>query len=781
MILPASIPQLVAFATNLFLLFVVLRSSQRPIYLVYGLFSTCVLIWTMCAFILFYDLSTTNALFWGRVLHIAVLFIPVLFFNFIYLLLEFKKNKIIIFFLYGIAFYFFILNISGNLIVAVKKSFFGYYSLGGSVYPFFSLYVVSTIVVSLILILKEMFKANSGKLRQLKLIACGTALALLGGINDLLPVVGFNYYPFTAIPVYRLGSLMIGVYGVCVAYAIIRHQFLDIEVIVRRTLIFAGLLGFVFAVFTAATFFIKDIVSLHYKLSSQWANVISLVVIVFSYDYIRNFLINLTDKFLFQKGYNYQKLLKDASRGMSNIESLEHLLSLVIHFITMKMRVRNAAVLSRMVDSTDFRMEYQRGYEKNFLEFHLEENSPLIQYLRQEKEAVDLERINEYLDAGSKKKSRSGGYQIYDFTSIREEMQRMQSVCCVPSFLGEELRNILLLGEKKSGHPFTDEDLSVLYTLAQESSIAIENARLFDEAVKKSAELEKINEQLAFSRDLLCKALAETEVANKQLQDTQAQLIHEQKMATLGRLAASVGHEVNNPLTILSMNVSRALLKYRKNPDLRVSEILDLFEKMEQNINRIKAVVNTLTGLLKKSEKGKFEPLSLKLILEETLPLVQFQTYLDNLTGTEVEFDVPSSLPLVRGDLERLQEVFLNLFINAYHAMAEKRDRKIKVWAEVAPESPGMVSIYFQDNGSGMKPETMAKIFNYGFTTKPPGRGSGLGLYMCKYIIELHGGDVKVTSEMGVGTTFILTLPAFSEVTTIAGDESGFNRKASGE
>nr|MBP9865886.1 HAMP domain-containing histidine kinase [Candidatus Omnitrophota bacterium] len=170
----------------------------------------------------------------------------------------------------------------------------------------------------------------------------------------------------------------------------------------------------------------------------------------------------------------------------------------------------------------------------------------------------------------------------------------------------------------------------------------------------------------------------------------------------------------------------------------------------------------TLTGLLKKSEKGKFEPLSLKLILEETLPLVQFQTYLDNLAGTEVEFIVPGSIPLIRGDLERLQEVFLNLFINAYHAMEGRPNPKITVTADVDPENK-FVGIHFTDTGKGMTEETAKRIFNYGFTTKPAGKGSGLGLYMCKYIIELHGGDIKVTSEVDVGTTFTLTLPVFEE------------------
>lgn len=304
---------------------------------------------------------------------------------------------------------------------------------------------------------------------------------------------------------------------------------------------------------------------------------------------------------------------------------------------------------------------------------------------------------------------------------------------------------------------------------------AIERSWLYDEALAKSKalekadqELKKTHQELEAARARLLQTLQETERANQKLQEMQAHLIHEQKMATLGRLAASVGHEVNNPLTVLSMNVSRAILKFRKNPELKVAEILELFQKMEQNIGRIKAVVNTLTGLLKKSEKGKFEPLSLKLILEETLPLVQFQTYIDNLTDTDVEFDLPSNLPLIRGDLERLQEVFLNLFINAYQATTGRRTRKILVRARPTEGDPKRVEVDFTDNGSGMSDDVQKKLFTYGFTTKPPGRGSGMGLYMCKYIVELHGGEIWVKSQPGAGTTVSLTLPVSEETATPA-------------
>ena len=541
-----------------------------------------------------------------------------------------------------------------------------------------------------------------------------------------------------------------------------RYKLLNISVIVRKTFIFAGLLTSVFLLFSLATLVLKELLRGVFGGSEIGANILGMFLIVLGYDPIRGYLIDFTDKYLFQKKYDYQKLLKDASRGISKIENLRHLFSLVVHFITLRMRVKNASILSREKNQKEFRLSYERGYRTGFVEYTLREDAELIRYLNEEKEAIEIEHVKEYIESGNKKRVKGEAPHEYNFAAIQATMRELDAACCVPSFLGPELRNILVLGEKKSGDFYTEDDLNVLFTLAQESAIAIENARLYDEAINKTRELEEINSQLEYAKNLLMKALKETEVANKQLQDTQAQLIHEQKMATLGRLAASVGHEVNNPLTILSMNVSRVLLKLRKNPDLKVNEIMDTFEKMEQNIGRIKAVVNTLTGLLKKSEKGKFEPLSLKLILEETLPLVQFQTYLDNLTGTEVEFDVPSNLPLVRGDLERLQEVFLNLFINAYHAMEGRQHRRIRVYAQPDPSDEQMVQVFFKDNGKGMTDEIRKKIFNYGFTTKAPGKGSGLGLYMCKYIIELHGGDISVESKVGEGTTFIIRLSAAS-------------------
>lgn len=746
---------LVNFVTSFGLgVFLLVAKYRSHLCRAFALFCFSVGYWSINYFWWLSESKPEMALYFIRQAMLGSMFIPITYTYFTYQLIGKKDFYWIHSVNLVLVFFFTSFSMSPLFISSLgQRLSFKFWPVPGPIFHIFLAYFAVNVLYAHIL-LWSTYKQSYG-IRRLHLlyVFLGTAIGFFGGST--------NYFLWYGIPIPPYLNILVCVFIITVAYAIGKYKLMDIQLIIRRTIVFTGLFAVLMCAVGIVTALTQSYVGQLFGIGSVASRYLSVLIAVLLFDPTRRLLTNLTDKFLFQKKYDYHKLLKDASRGMSKIESLEHLLGLVVHFITMRMRVKNAAVLSREGTSDQFHLVYQRGFDKQFLTLTIYQNDPLIHYLETHKEAVDIERIKEQAESSSYRPGKND--PEFDYLAIRERMNQLQASCCVPSFLGSELRNILMLGEKKSGEYYSNEDLNLLYTLAQESSIAIENARLYDEAVRRTIELERINEQLERSKTLLIKALEEAEGANKQLQDTQAQLIHEQKMATLGRLAASVGHEVNNPLTILSMNVSRVILKHRKHPDMKVTEILEVFDKMEKNIERIKAVVNTLTGLLKKSEKGKFEALSLKLILEETLPLVQFQTYLDNLSGTEVDFNVPGSVPLIRGDLERLQEVFLNLFINAYHAMAGKRHRKIRVIAEVDPKAPSMVAVHFKDNGSGMTEEVMKKVFNYGFTTKAPGKGSGLGLYMCKYIIELHGGTITVDSKLGEGTTFTLTLPIYTE------------------
>ncbi len=444
------------------------------------------------------------------------------------------------------------------------------------------------------------------------------------------------------------------------------------------------------------------------------------------------------------------QILADAARGMAKVDSRDRLLRLVVHFITLRVGIRNAAVLVREPANGAFKIGAQRGYGAQWPTYRLELEEPLVQALVRGRDVVNAVTFA----AEAQGKMPAGRAR-----ALERRFAELGASCLVPGFLGKELAGILVLGPKRSGEPYTQADGQVLLALAQEAAIALENARLMDECRRRSRELDLISGKLEGASERLARAFEEAERANQSLRSTQVLLASEQRMATLGRLAASVGHEVNNPLTVISMQISRIILNLRKNPDLKVCEVVQQFQKMEYHIERIKAVVNTLTGLLKKSEKGKLMPLSVKILLEETLPLVRFQASIERPEEVTTSFHIPADLPLVHGDPERLQEVFLNLFVNAYQAMEGASEKRIEVTAERDPENEGGVVIRFADSGCGMDEDTLNKIFQFRFTTKRE-HGSGIGLYMCRYILDLHHGTIGVSSEKGAGTTFTLKLPA---------------------
>ncbi len=729
------------------------KNNKRKLNRIYLFWACSISFWAFSLFLSLYATDANTALVFSKLLHLWAIILPSVYVHFVLSFLkETEKFKKIINVSYGVALFLILCNFSPWFLnVSYQEAFDFYVTKPLMLYPIHMVVFAASVLFAILRLYVSFRKSSGLEKKQIGVFFFSSIIGYSGGLTNYL--INYNISIF---PLYPFGNYTICVYVLMMGFGILRYKLLDIHIIIRRTFVFAGSFISLWFMVALLTILFRDYLDQYINVTPRVSRGISILVAMFLFDPLRNWLTNFTDKFLFQKKYDYHKLLKDASRGMSNIESLEHLLGLVAHFITMKMRVKNVAALMLLHGTTDkYGLVYQRGFEKKQLSFSLDKNDALIRYLNEHREAIDKDIVKEDLE--------SSFITTFDYNEIIGKMDELRAGCCIPSFLGKDLKSILFIGSKKSGEDFSSEDLSLLYTLAQESSIAIENARLYDEAVNRSQELQGINDRLEISKRDLAEALRKAEIANCQLKETQMQLVHEQKMATLGRLAASVGHEVNNPLTILSMNVSRVILKHRKSGDLKVADILEYLKNMEKSIERIKAVVNTLTGLLKKSEKGQFEPLSLKLILEETLPLVQYQTYLDNLSGTEVDLNVSGGVPLIRGNLERLQEVFLNLFINAYHAMEGRLNRKICVKATLDPQDANMISILFTDNGSGMSPEIAKKVFNYGFTTKASGKGSGLGLYMCKYIIELHGGSISVDTKLGEGTTFALKLPICTE------------------
>ena len=236
---------------------------------------------------------------------------------------------------------------------------------------------------------------------------------------------------------------------------------------------------------------------------------------------------------------------------------------------------------------------------------------------------------------------------------------------------------------------------------------------------------------------------------NEELFETQKTLARSERLAVAGQLAASLAHEIGTPLNSISGHVQ--LLARRKSNDEATARRLLVIEKQVENI------VRTVRQLL--SWTRKFE---LRLELVEVGRVLEDSVLLSSpaleLRKIRVQMNLAKDCPKIYGDSGYLHQVFLNLINNSTDAMPRGGELRITLCAP-APEGPQEVEVVIADTGTGMARETLAHVFDPMFTTKQIGTGAGLGLAICDQIVRQHAGTIRVESEPGHGTTFIIRLP----------------------
>lgn len=231
-----------------------------------------------------------------------------------------------------------------------------------------------------------------------------------------------------------------------------------------------------------------------------------------------------------------------------------------------------------------------------------------------------------------------------------------------------------------------------------------------------------------------------------ELQEAQAQLIQSEKLASMGQLAAGVAHEVNNPLgTIL---LCAHMLLRGQIPD---EERLRALRMVIDEATRCKTIVS---GLLNFARQGKLALrwVQLNEVICETISLVERQPL---FASVDIQLALDRQLPAIEADPAQLKDVFINIIVNAAEAMPSGG----KLSIATTPAGDDWVKVSISDTGCGIPEENLSKIFNPFFTTKQIGQGTGLGLAIAYGIVKMHKGQIAVSSQVGVGTTFTVTLP----------------------
>jgi two-component system NtrC family sensor kinase len=253
---------------------------------------------------------------------------------------------------------------------------------------------------------------------------------------------------------------------------------------------------------------------------------------------------------------------------------------------------------------------------------------------------------------------------------------------------------------------------------------------------------------VGFFRDLRKMRKLEQEFAD------QARLLHQDKMITLGRLVASVVHEINNPLAGI-LNYLRLMIKVLGRGTLS-QENIEKFQRylnlVESETNRCSRIVSNLLAFSRKSET-EFKRIDLQQLLQKCMMLSQHKLDLQNI---QVRINLDSGMPNVWGDFNQIQQCLINLIFNAIDAMPSGGTLSI---TSSHDKNRNVVEIRVKDTGHGIAQEDLSHIFDPFYTTKMEGEGLGLGLATVQGIIERHKGTIQVESEAGKGTDFIIRLP----------------------
>ena len=594
------------------------------------------------------------------------------------------------------------------------KLAFPYWPNPGPLYHVFLFIWLIFVAWSIYIILFDFFRASGRERDQLRYVLVATIIGWSGGIT--------NFPLWYDVPIPPIGNFLVSGYVALTAYAIVRYRLMDINVAVTRTGILLGVYALVIGLPIGVAVVLQE--PLKILLRDRWwtVPVVFYTVLATGGPFAYLFLQRKAEDRLLREQRRYQRTLLNASKGMTRIKELNQLLTLIVHMLTKEVRVTHAGVFLVEEETGDYVLRAARGHEELAVGMRLPSNDVLVEHLRHTRDVIVHEELIARLGDQTPQAQQAPAGRALQHVS--ERLHHLQASLIVPSFTEDRLLGFLVLGGKRSGHIFSTDDLAVFATLANQSALAIENAMYFEE-----------------------------------LKTNQAYLVQSEKLASLGQLASGMAHEVHNPLTIISGESQLYLEQHRH--DQGNGEMRKLLESIIHECSRAADITRRVLRFAKpaKDETGSVD---LVVLVQDTLTLVSYQVRMTNLT---VENRLAGPLPPVCGNATQLQEVVLNLSVNACQAMGDRGTLTLTAGA-VGP----FVQLRIADTGPGIPASHLRKIFDPFFTTKQS--GTGLGLFVTQRIIRSHGGTIEVESVVGQGTTFIINLPQAS-VGATPGNGSG--------
>ena len=554
-------------------------------------------------------------------------------------------------------------------------------------------------------------------------------LMLLAGLVSLLPaLLGLiiEWFVPTTLPWY-LALLWVGFFPIAVGYGMVRGQLFEFRLAAKSSAAYGAATLAITGIFAFIITFADELVA-RYGVNERSVQVVLLFLAILAFNPLRERMQGLVDNFFDRDRSRYRLAVREISEAMVSMLSMREIGDRILVALTDTMGISRAMVL--LFDEGDkvLRASAWRGdWDQDDIGTEIPSEHPLWKHLWMRREELTRSDFDD--DPDSEK--RESCWDIYDTLEVE---------LLVPILFGVDLLGVIAVGRKLSGERIGTDDRQLLRTLANQSSIAIENAKAFDEIAKLNESLEGRVEQ-----------------RTRELQETQNQLMQGEKMKSLGQLVAGVAHELNNPIGFVHANlqlldeyIEKLVVAQESGVDATRyrDAITKLLSRSREGTERVKKIVQDLRTF-SRMDQADLQMAQLTDEIDRTLALME-----PRFKGNIEVVREYKSLPDVSCYPGQLNQVFLNLLMNACDVLEE--GGTITIRSEPIEEG---VRIEFEDSGPGISAEVQRRIFDPFFTTKEVGKGTGLGLSLSHGIVERHGGTIAIRSQPGEGAIFRIELP----------------------
>jgi signal transduction histidine kinase len=547
---------------------------------------------------------------------------------------------------------------------------------------------LSNLVYAFYKLTKEFPRVSAVRRNQLKYIFIASAVGFAGALSTILPIFNISIPP--------IGYYLILFYTLIVSYAIVKHQLMDISIVVKKGMVYAYLSFFVLIPSTliiifAQRFFFKQ-TSIYFSFLAFCTLLLASLVFLKVTPEIDEYI----EKRLFRGKFEYKRALREFSEIIVSFLDEKELFKKAGNILTKDLGAEHVSFFLLDKEKKAFSLRSSQNLQRSKVK-ELPQDDPFFQWLK-EKGAVVREEVEKIVTDPQIK-------------SVVKIMKSMESEVCIPLISRDQLIGIINLGNKRSSDMYSHEDLDLLTQFATQASVALENARLYQE-----------------------------------MQRTQQLMRRTDRLSSLGSMTAGLAHEIRNPLVTVKTFLDLVPARYR-DKEFRG----DFLKLTSSELERITKLVSDLLDFAR-PKKPKVSRADVNQVIEEIIPLIKVEATKRDIA---IEADLQETPP-AKFDADQMKQVFLNILLNAIEAI--KAHGKISVTSrDIRKNGSRYVQVEIADTGKGIPKKFVEQIFDPFFTTKE--KGSGLGLAISHQIVQDHHGFIEVESMPKKGTTFFINIP----------------------